>query len=136
MTRRIIISSLLNAKNEILSSISKDILELAVEVAKKIIKREVFLDNDILGSILEEVLEKVSLDEQKITIKVESSDLEYAQETVPKILKNSKIDAKLLVIPDDEVEKGSCVLIVSNGVVDANFKTQLKLIENAFEIYK
>lgn len=130
------LSSFLNAKEEVLEVVSKDILELGVEVAKKIIKKEVTLDNEILASILQEVIDKVSHDEQKVTIKVNSDDLEYAQEVVPKFLNQARIDAKTAVVPDEEIEKGSCTLVVSNGVVDANFKTQIKLIENAFEIYK
>ncbi|MBE7706006.1 MAG: hypothetical protein E7Z91_02020 [Cyanobacteria bacterium SIG30] len=129
------LQSFFGAKKEICENISSHILELGVEVAKKIIKKEVELNNDILKGVLDEVLEKISSDEQKITVKVANSDLAYAQSILPDLLIKAHIEAKMSIVPDDEVEKGSCILIASNGVVDANFKTQLKLIQNAFEIY-
>ena len=39
-------------------------------------------------------------------------------------------------MPDDTIEKGSCIVIANNGVIDANFKTQLAVLQNAFGIYK
>ena len=55
---------------------------------------------------------------------------------MPEVLKNSVIDAKIVIAADETVEKGSCVVITSNGVIDANFSTQLSIIQNAFGIYK
>ena len=37
---------------------------------------------------------------------------------------------------DEIVEKGSCIVIANNGVIDANFSTQLSILQNAFGIYK
>ena len=54
----------------------------------------------------------------------------------PEILADSPIDAKIIVTSDELVEKGSCTVVASNGVIDANFTTQLSIIQNAFGIYK
>ena len=37
---------------------------------------------------------------------------------------------------DDSIERGSCMIVANNGVIDANFKTQLAVMQNAFGIYK
>jgi flagellar biosynthesis/type III secretory pathway protein FliH len=130
------LSDFLGMKDDVYDYVSKDILEIAVEVAKKIIKKEVELSQDVLKGILEEVLEQVNIEEQKITIKVSPEELEFAKASIPEILANSHFEAKILIIPDADVEKGSCTLLTSNGVVDANFSTQLQVIQNAFGIYK
>ena len=43
---------------------------------------------------------------------------------------------KITVSADDTIAQGSCILIANNGVIDANFKTQLAVLQNAFGIYK
>ncbi len=130
------LSNFLAMKNDVYDYVSKDILELAIEVAKKIIKKEVELSDGILKGILDEVLGHISVDEPKITIKVSPEELEFAKASVPEILANSHFEAKILIIPDEKIQKGSCTLLTSNGVVDANFSTQLQIIQNAFGIYK
>lgn len=126
----------LNSKKEAYDAISNDMLELSLEIAKKIIKKEVELSDDVLKGVLAEVFDEVSSNEEKITIKVAPDEVEFARASMPEILKNSVIDAKIVIVADEAVEKGSCVVITSNGVIDANFSTQLSIIQNAFGIYK
>ena len=118
------LAEFLNSKKEAYDAISGDMLELSLEIAKKIIKKEVELSDDI------------SSNEEKITIKVAPDEVEFARASMPEVLKNSVIDAKIVIAADETVEKGSCVVITSNGVIDANFSTQLSIIQNAFGIYK
>ena len=40
------------------------------------------------------------------------------------------------IAQDETIEKGSCVVVANNGVIDANFKTQLAVLQSAFGIYK
>ncbi len=126
----------LGSKKEAYDAISDDMLELSLEIAKKIIKKEVELSSDILKGVLNEVFDEVSSNEEKITIKVAPDEVEFARASMPDVLQNSAIDAKIVIIADEAVEKGSCVVITSNGVIDANFSTQLSIIQNAFGIYK
>ncbi len=130
------LTEFLNSKKEAYDAISNDMLELSLEIAKKIIKKEVELSDDVLKGVLTEVFDEVSSNEEKITIKVAPDEVEFARASMPEILKNSVIDAKIVIVADEAVEKGSCVVITSNGVIDANFSTQLSIIQNAFGIYK
>lgn len=127
---------ILGSKKEAYRVLSDDILEISLEIAKKIIKKEVELSDDVLKGVLKEVFDEVSSNEEKITIKVSPEEVEFARVSMPEILKDSVIDAKIVIVADEAVEKGSCVVITSNGVIDANFSTQLSIIQNAFGIYK
>ncbi len=126
----------LSSKKEAYDALSDDMLELSLEIAKKIIKKEVELSGDVLKGVLSEVFDEISSNEEKITIKVAPDEVEFARASMPEILENSALDAKIVIIADEAVEKGSCVVITSNGVIDANFSTQLSIIQNAFGIYK
>ncbi len=125
-----------NAKNSIYDEISPHILEISLEIAKKIIKKEVELSNDVLKSVINEVLSELGSQEEKITIKVNPDDVDFAKASMPEILSNSTIEAKIVVVGDELVERGSCTVIANNGVIDANFSTQLAIIQNAFGIYQ
>ena len=124
------------AKKEAYNELSNDLLEISLEIAKKIIKKEVELSNDVLKSVLSEVFDEISSNEEKITVRVAPDEVDFARASIPEIMKNSAVDAKIIVAADAGVEKGSCIVIASNGVIDANFSTQLSIIQNAFGIYK
>ena len=51
-------------------------------------------------------------------------------------IKEKNISAKVSVQKDDSIETGSCTVTADNGVIDANFKTQLAVLQSAFGIYK
>ncbi len=130
------LSQIVSARKDAYEEMSGHILEIALEVAKKIIKKEVSLSNDVLKSVLAEVFNELGSNEEKITVKVNPEDVEFAKASIPEILADSPIDAKIIVASDELVEKGSCTVVASNGVIDANFTTQLSIIQNAFGIYK
>ena len=52
------------------------------------------------------------------------------------IIKEKNLEAKIIVSQDENIEKGSCIVVANNGVIDANFKTQLAVLQNTFGIYK
>ena len=115
--------------------VAPHILELGVEVAKKIIKKEVELSQDILKNIIIEVFGELSSYEEKITIKVAPQDVDFAKASLPEIIETTQVEAKVMVIADEAIEQGSCCVVSNNGVIDANFSTQLQIIQNAFGIY-
>ena len=130
------LENFVGAKKEIYEEISSHILEIALEVAKKIIKKEVETSGEVLKSVMSEVLSELSENDEKVTIKVNPEDVEFARASIPEILAENSIDAKIIVSGDELVEKGSCTVTATNGVIDANFSTQLAIIQNAFGIYQ
>ncbi len=126
----------LNMKDTMYEEFYPHIMELALEAAKKIIKKEVEISSDVLKNIIMETMDEINSDTQKVVIKVNSDDLEFAQASLPEIIETKKLSAKVTTEADDTIEKGSCILIANNGVIDANFKTQLNVLQSAFGIYK
>lgn len=126
----------LASRFKIYDELMPHILEISLEVAKKIIKKEVELSDEVLKGIINEVLGELSTAEEKITIRVAPDDVDFAKASLPEIVSSNKLDAKVVIVGDESIEKGSCVVVSNNGVVDANFSTQLQIIQNAFGIYK
>ena len=130
------LSEFVSAKKVAYEELSSHILEISLEVAKKIIKKEVETSNEVLKAVMAEVFDELGSNDEKVTVKVHPEDVDFARLSLPEILADSVVDAKIIVVGDELVEKGSCTVVASNGVIDANFSTQLSIIQNAFGIYK
>lgn len=127
------IESFLKSKQEVFEYIAPDILEISIDIAKKIIKKEIDQDPQVLlGNILD-VLKTMSRDETKISIRVNPSQYSIAKESVPEMISSIGLDAKINIFEDDTIEMGGCVVQTTNGIVDATINTQLEIIKEAFK---
>ncbi len=130
------ITDFLNLKNEMYDEFYPHIIEISLAVAEKIIKKETELSDDILKNVVISAMDELNSDTQKVEIKVNPDDMEFARVSLPEIIEAKDQGIKITVTSDDSVEKGSCILVANNGVIDANFSTQLTVLQNAFGIYK
>lgn len=126
----------ISMKNEMHEKFYPHIMEISLEIAKKIIKKEVEMSNEVLKNIILSVMDELNSDTEKVTIKVNPNDIEFATASLPEIIEAKNVSAKISITPDETIEMGSCIVIANNGVIDANFTTQLAVLQNAFGIYK
>ena len=128
-----VIQNFMNSKNEVFEFIAPDILEISIDIARKIVKKEISQDPElILGTILD-VLKTISKEEPRINIRVNPSQIGIAKENIPQITESIGLESKTNVIPDDTIETGGCIIQTSNGIVDATIDTQLEIIKEAFK---
>ena len=130
------LSEFLTLKDEMYDKFYPHILEIALAAAEKIIKKEVELSDDILKEVIISAMDELNSDTQKVEIKVNSDDLEFARASSPEIIESKGNGAKVIVSADEKIAQGSCIIVANNGVIDANFTTQLAVLQNAFGIYK
>jgi len=122
------LSNFMNARKEVFEYIAPDILEISVEIAKKIIKKELETDPQALINTITDVLKNLSKGEPKITVKVKPQAVQYIKDTLPNITYQYGIDSKINIVADPSIEDGGCVLQTNNGIVDASINTQLEII--------
>ncbi len=130
------ISDFLSLKDEMYEKFYPHVMEIALAVAEKIIKKETELSDDVLKSVVMSAMDELNPDTQKVEIKVNPDDLEFARASLPEIIEAKGEGVKITITADGAIDKGSCILIANNGVIDANFSTQLTVLQNAFGIYK
>lgn len=123
----------LNAKQEVFEYIAPDILEISIDIARKIVKHEIEQNPDLILNSILDVLKTLSKDEPKINIKVNKSQVELVRENITSIASSIGLDTKTNVIADDTMELGSCIIETNNGIVDATINTQLEIIKEAFK---
>ena len=127
------IISFMNAKQEVFDAVSPYILEISIDIAKKIIKRELEQDPSIILDNIQRLLKTLSKEETKITLKVNPIQASLIKSEIPEMMNNVGLDAKVMIVPDEEIIEGGCLVTTSNGVVDATIETQLSVISEALK---
>ncbi len=123
----------LKAKQDVFEYIAPDILEISVDIAGKIVKKEINQDPQIILNNILDVLKTISKDESKITIKLNPQQADTVKSALPEILNETGIDARIIIMPDSSIDIGSCIVTTNNGIVDATVETQLEIIKEAFK---
>ncbi len=123
----------MNATKNVFEFIAPDILEIGVDIAKKIIKKEVETDPQVLINTIVDVLKTLAKNEPKINIRVKPQAVQFIKDTLPNITYQYGIEAKINIIADPSIEEGGCVFQTNNGIVDASIDTQMEIIKKALE---
>lgn len=127
-----VIEEFFTYKHEVYKELAGGILDISLEIAKKIINTELDTNETALLNIINNVLVNSAKGENRIVIKVMSSDVDSVKENLPTILSNTQFEAKIIVIADDNIKLGGAIIETNNGIIDATIETQLELIQEAF----
>lgn len=123
----------LKSKDDVFEYIAPDILEISVDIARKIVKKEIEQDPQIVLETILDVLKTMSKEEPKITLKVNSAQVNLVKDAIPSLVSLLALDSKINVFADATIEIGNCIIETSNGVVDATVDTQLEIIKEVFK---
>ena len=123
--------SFMTAKQEVFDKIAPEILSISVDIAKKIIKKEISQAPELILESIQAILKGLSKEETKITVKANPSQVSLLKGQVPEMTAQLGLEAKIMIIPDETVMEGGCVVTTTNGVVDATIETQLAIISEA-----
>ena len=127
------LKAFLSAKQEVFDYIAPDLLEISVDIAKKIIKKEIQQDPTIILENITELLKGLSKEENKVTLRVNPEQAMLVKQNVPQVLVAAASEAKVNVIPDENVTYGGCVVTTTNGIIDATIETQVSIISEALK---
>lgn len=120
-------------KDAVYKELSNGILDISLEIAKKIINTELETNDTALLNIINNVLVNNAKGENRIIIKVMPSEVDTVKENLPVILSNTQFEAKIIVIADDTINLGGAIIETNNGIIDATIETQLEIIQEAFK---
>ena len=105
------------------------IVKLAMEIAKKIIQRELQQNPEILLYVVREAMRRVGHG-GRIVVRVNPEDIKILEDT-GNILGNQKSAFSAVdFVASDEVLRGGCIIDSESGIIDAQLDVQLERIEN------
>jgi flagellar assembly protein FliH len=101
-----------------------DVVQLALAIARRVVRRELAVDPDVLRGLVLAALEK--LQGQEIArVKVHPSHVAMVSSCLQQTLTGGQVE----VLPDAAREPGSVIFETSRGNLDASVDTQLQEIE-------
>lgn len=117
-------------REEIIEKCERDILELAITVAARVIHTEVTINPDVVLAVVKDAIQKAK-DQEQVIIRINPADFEaiaVEKQTLQAILRR---ETGMEIRGDIGVEVGGCVIETDYGAIDARIDTQLETIKNA-----
>lgn len=113
-------------REEIITGTEEEIILLTLDIAKKIIVKEIELGPGVIKEIVQQAIKKAT-HRERVIIRVNAADLEYVQKERERLRERSG-SQDLIILSDPTVGPGGCVLETDLGTVDARIDTQLNQI--------
>ena len=108
----------------------KVVIDLAISVAEKIVRREIS-EQSIINNTLSTAMKRV-IGSNKVLVKINPGDLEILNKSVD----NRQLDSSLSKIqfePDERIEPGGCFIETEIGNVDARISSQFNEMKKFLE---
>lgn len=112
------------------SAFEKLVIDTAVEIAKKVVKREIDAEN-IIDQNLRNALNKI-IGANEVKIKLHPDDLQQLNESSRNIISSGSF-SKIKFEGDPGIEKGGCYVETEIGSVDARISTQINEIKKVLD---
>lgn len=107
----------------------REVVNLAIEVAKKIVHREIHADKDIVQTLVRVALSHVA-EKSAVTIHLNPTDYNYLLEQRAELSQSEGRDISLLA--DRSVERGGCMIQTDCGEIDGRIEEKFREVEHAF----
>lgn len=116
-----------NLRAEVAVRAERDLIRLAVEIAKKIIHREVTVDGEIALTLARVALSRVH-NRAVATVRLHPDDHAYVTTRVARLEGHGSLE----LVADASVGRGGCLVQAEMGDVDARIEQQFAEIERGF----
>jgi len=108
----------------VIESSENDLLQIALSIAQKIIKKEVSQEPEMVLSFVQEGLKAVSSTETAV-IRIHPQDMELLMRKRPELLETIGGTTFLTIEPDSKLSPGDCLIETPNRIVDTRPDIQL-----------
>jgi len=115
-------------QNDFWTSIEPDLIKLAVEIARKITRRQIEENETFVLETVRAGLRQLR-DRRELKIHVNPEDFDLVRSHKAEIMSSSDGIHTLEVIDDRRVDRGGCIIESGNGHLDGRVETQLAEVE-------
>ncbi|MDP1828182.1 MAG: FliH/SctL family protein [Archangium sp.] len=114
---------------QIVADSEKQVLELALKVAAKIISRDLEREPDVLLEIVANCTEAARSSKAMI-FKVHPEDGKRLREKAPRLIELIGRSVDITIRDDSDIERGGCVIQTEYGTIDGQIRTQFEMLRN------
>lgn len=124
-----VLERLQDRRAEVLAEAERDIIELTLIVARKVIKTISENQRGIVVENIKEALSKIKT-KGKAIVKVNLADLKLATEQIEEFTKLIEGPGNIQILEDSSVDSGGCVVQTDFGEIDARIASQFAELES------
>ena len=118
-------------RSQLYSQVEREVVKLAVEVAKKIVHREIRADQEIIQTLVKVALSHVA-EKSAVTVHLHPLDYTYLLEHKAELSSGSEDGQDILLLADKSIDRGGCLIETSCGDIDARIEEEFREIERSF----
>ena len=119
------LSGFAHQRRELLADLQPYVVRISVEIARRILRRELRTDPGMITRIAESALEQVGA-AANVRVRVHPLDAQVLEQSMMEIVSAPDEAAAIEVVPDAAIEQGGCVVESDRGIVDARLRTQFE----------
>ena len=127
-----ILQQLGNIRQEIHQSVEKEVVQLALSIAKKIVCHEVKTTPETVVCVAREALSRVE-NPGNIKIKMNPADLQFIKDTQSQLSHFLHDVETIRFEAEDSIQSGGCLIETDMGDIDARIEKQFQAIEESFQ---
>ncbi|HEV8395336.1 MAG TPA: FliH/SctL family protein, partial [Vicinamibacterales bacterium] len=120
------LDDLVRVRNEMIRHTEKQMVQLALAVARRVLHREVSVDPTVLLTMMRVALERVS-DAARVTVRLHPAD----HQSVTAALADSPTSEQVTLAADARIPRGGCKVESEYGDIDAGVDAQIQEIARA-----
>lgn len=119
------IENLTALETNIIEQLDDDLVKLALEIAKKVVRREVSIDREIALTLVQVSLKRLQ-DRTIAEVHLHPEDFAYVEANREKL----KFRGSIELVADDSISIGGCLIHTETGDIDARLQSQFDEISH------
>ena len=125
------VEALNRLRSELFATSEREVIRLALEIARKIVKREVAIDEELILALVKVALDRVA-DQALITVRVNPKDHAVIERHHAALPDANSLSESVKLVEDPLIGRGGCIIETESGTIDARIEEQLREIERGF----
>ena len=127
-----ILGQLENIRQEIYQDMEKEVAQLALSIARKIVCHEIKTTRETVACVAREALGRID-NPGKIKIKLNPDDLRFIEDTQSPLTHFLQNFDHVRLEAEVSIQRGGCLIETDRGDIDARIEKQFEAIEEAFQ---
>jgi flagellar assembly protein FliH len=117
-------------RGRLFADVERQVVKLAVEVAKKIVHREIQADRDVIQTLVKVALSHAA-EKSAVTVRLSPADYNYLLEHRAE-LNEGNSSREIVLLADKSIERGGCLVQTECGDIDARIEEEFRELERGF----
>jgi len=118
-------------RRNLLTKSEREVVRLSLEVAKKVVKREVCVDEELILALVKVALSRLA-DQSVMTVRVNPKDCQSILHHRESPGHRDSWHDGIKLVEDPLITRGGCLIETDSGVIDARVEEQFREIEKGF----